>query len=201
LDDVSFVPVPPRFDHARFTALDLAPVANLGLGGWMAVLPEMERNDLSSLVTGERVLADRSFHIASGDQALIVLGDPDHPALPRRAEIAVGSKVAGLSFLHTALFAKAKAGETVGNYRVTYADGTTASHPIVNQRTIADWFKPVADPAVPVAESIDMPDRIPRCLYTDRWANPHPDKEIRSLAVEATGGAVLIVVAISQENP
>lgn len=79
--------------------------------------------------------------------------------------------------------------------------GTTARHPIVHQRSIADWFKPAADPAIPVADTVDMPDRITRCIYTDRWTNPSPDKEIRSLAVEATGGAVLVIVAVSGEQP
>ena len=53
---------------------------------------------------------------------------------------------------------------------------------------------------MPVADSIDLPDHIARCLYTDRWANPTPDREIRSLAIEATGGAVLLIAAIAQEN-
>jgi hypothetical protein len=54
---------------------------------------------------------------------------------------------------------------------------------------------------VPVATSLESHDRTGRNLYTDRWTNPQPAKNIRSVAVEGAGNAVVLVAAVSVERP
>lgn len=198
LDDIAFAAAKPRFDAQRFRALDLGPAATLPRGGWSASLPGLGKDDLGALDGGECVLAGRSWVVG---ERLVAVGDAARPALPRRAEIAVAGTAKALCFLHTALWVQAKPGDALGRYVVTYDDGSTAEHPLLNQRIIADWYKPAADKAVPVATSVESHDRTGRNLYTDRWANPTPAKTIRSVAVEGAGNAVVVVAAISAEKP
>lgn len=201
VDDIAFAPARARFDHARYAAIDLAPAAKLPLGGWAAVLPGLGNADLSALASGEQVFAGRSYAIGGGDHAVVAAGGAGQPNLARRAEIPVGGAAAGLTFLHTAMWVASAPGQQLGRYVITFTDGSTAIHPIVNQRTIADWYKPAADPAVPVGTVVTAADRIPRNLYADRWSNPNPSLPIRSVAIESTAEAALVLVAISRELP
>ena len=196
LDDTTFTPWSPPFDHRRFRAVDLEPVANLELGNWRRIWPAIRDADLSALTVGEQVLAGRSFKVGGGQRSLIVVGGEQ----TRRVEIPAAGVAAGLSFLHTALWVKAAAGQELGRYLITYDDGSTIVHPIINQRGIADWYSPIADPSQAVAMSVIPADRIPRNVYSDRWSNPHPTKALRSITIDSTSDAALIVVAISREE-
>lgn len=199
IDDVGFAPVAERFDHARFRTVDLGPVANLPRAGWERILPGLGA-DLAALAPGETVLGGRSWTIGDGERALVAVGaGGPGGSLPQQAAIAAEGTAAALCFLHAALWVQAEPGTVLGRYLVTYADGTTVAIPLENRRTIADWYP--SAPAAPDALRIATTDRIGRDLTWMRWVNPHPGKVLRSVAVEGTLRAALLVVAVSAERP
>ena len=92
-----------------------------------------------------------------------------------------------LFFLHVASYLGGGGGPVM-NYRVNYADGTSADILIENGQKIVDWW---TDPAAftdnfarnstVVAWRGDNPMRKGIMALCYEWANPHPEKEIKSV--------------------
>ncbi len=200
IDDVSFGPEKPKFDGAKYAVLDLRPAANQTLTGFA----DLGQDNLSLLETGERVLAGHSFKILSDENgkqnAIVMLAGSTRPNLPKQAEIAVGQNLKSLVFLHTAYGVKAGANEDLGSYTVTYADGTSAELPLRHKENIDDWYRPVADPKVPVGDKIVPADGVERLLFCYRWTNPSLDKKIQSVRMTSNGKSILVLAAISGEK-
>ena len=206
VDDVAFTLKPPEFDHARFMAIDLTSVANQGAsddtaGDGQGGFADLGAPDLRGLPHGEQVLGGLSFRLpeaAAGTRpTLVMTGGGIRPELSPEVVIPLGFPAAGLVFLHTALQVQAKPGEELGRYLVTYADGSQVVIPLTNQRTIADWFQPLAGDQVPVALTLQVPDHIPRQLYSLNWSNLRPEVALRNVTLRSQGNAILALVALS----
>ncbi|MDR1009785.1 MAG: alkaline phosphatase [Opitutaceae bacterium] len=115
-------------------------------GGWL----DLGGNDLSVIKSGRLKISGISFDIlddeATGGKSCIVLGGPNRPYLPARAEIPVdGKQGAMLYLLHAAAWCPpAKAKPVTGLLFVDYADGSTTEWRVRFGRDVADWAKPDA---------------------------------------------------------
>lgn len=203
LDQRAWGPV----DETRFRTIDLAGMCNLGFAGdpgagWMDHGPVA----LAELPLGLQVLARTPFAIidpaGNGGRSVIALRGTARPAYPAEVRgIPVGGKARALHLLHTCAWGRPDGAEAL-RYVVHYADGSEESIPVRVGAEIADWY---VDPApLPLAQvawqghTADKPG--PIGLYTMRWVNPHPDKEIAGLDVVSGGGdPVPVVVAITVE--
>lgn len=201
VDDVSFDPMSPEFDSAHFVPIPLGATANL------APVASEKENGFNRLagtylpepITGDRVHAGLSFRIGGPKETCMLILDPKNPGRP--AVIPVGAPLKGLAFLHTALYVKAKAGETLGQYRVHYQDGSQVIVPILHRSNIDDWYSSALETPAPVGEAMPAADRHDRILYAWRWVNPNPEKVILHISVTGSENATLVLAALSGEKP
>lgn len=119
---------------ATFTAVDFQALANqkrsdnIGSNNYPG-------NTLESLAAGEKRLLGIPFLIGEG---ILHVGSTRLPDKPEKITgIKVGKKLAKLHFLHaTAYYEEEEV--PIGSYTVRYADGTTESIPIVNNKDVTD---------------------------------------------------------------
>lgn len=118
-----------------------------------------------------------------------------------------------LHFLHSTLFGKTQPfiedGATIGEYRVHYEDGTTATVPVKYGEDVRDWWfnkaVPAAGDKVKVAwegeNEASKPGGNGIRLYLTTWMNPNPGKKVMSIDFARTDGtpAAPFCVAITAE--
>jgi beta-galactosidase len=192
------------------TFIDLHLKANQALaddvGGRIA------NNTLAAVPTGEQTFAGVKFKIG---EKFVQLGSPLlTKERPDKVDgIPVGRKAEKLHFLHSTLFGKTQpfieSGATIGEYRVHYADGTTATVPVKYGEDVRDWWfnkaVPAAGDKVKVAwegenEASKASGNGIR-LYLTTWTNPNPSKKVESIDFARTDGtpAAPFCVAITAE--
>ena len=175
-----------------------------------------EGNDLSDLPKGEQIFAKVKFKVGDG---LIQLGSKLTKDLPDMVEgIEVNRSISRLHLLHaTGYGAYGKEGDElfvaddtpIGEYKVHYADKTTATIPIVYGKDVRDWWnwdkskevtrgKLAWEGANDFAKKNDVKIR----LYVTTWDNPHPKKRVVRIDYLRTGESVCapFCVAISAEG-
>lgn len=185
----------------QFSALPLGAAANMALaderegdgkGGWT----DQGDNDLRTLPTGLQYFHGIPFEVAQGGKpGAVMLRGGDRGYLATEAKVAVGRPAAELFFLHGCAWAGA--GKTAFTARLHYADGTTAEQAVrVGQETTDWWGVRDLGPNARVAWR-GANNRAPVGLMLLRWPNPHPEKAIRELSLQAGDGPVAGIVAVT----
>ncbi|MCX7598957.1 MAG: beta-N-acetylhexosaminidase, partial [Armatimonadetes bacterium] len=156
--------------------------------------------NLSSLPVGQVGLAGMLFAI--GPKAVVLYGPLAPPGLPSEVRgIRIGRRAAGLVFLHTCGW-PAQPGQTIGAYRIHYADGSTEEVPLVYGRNIGAFVAPGFAAAAALGWRGTTPGGTPLWVYAWPWENPHPDREIASLDFVSAGTraapALLAVTGIAR---
>ncbi len=199
------LPAPPS-EAKSFNPIDLAgaitaPLRDAGgaKGGY----------DLTGLPTGDTTLKGVDFRIADG----VVLVEADGRC-PAQVEVPVGAKADSLMFLQTAS-ADSTVRTPLGRYELEYADGSTAAVDIKYGWQLAEWNRRFAAPLAHIrhrhrgyvgtypsvaAWQGKTPSGEDVTLYGFEWANPHPEKEIKTLRIKADDSATdaaLITAAVT----
>ncbi len=184
--------------------IDLRPYVNRGFadetegdksGGWTDY---GSGSDMRSMPVGRGALGGCvQFEVvdpaANGDKSCVVLAGPTREHFPAEsAEIAVGAKLEKLYFLHTLMWVKAKEGETLLEYVVTYDNGEKVVVPMRNKVDIADWWMAKDYPNGQVVYRDGN-----KCVFTSEWVNPTPNRAITSIKAVSKGNAIPIVIAVS----
>ncbi len=171
-------------------------VSNDGKGGWT---DQGAENSLEGVPWGIHKFGGVPCEIIRFDQnenktCLVLASKSQKGALPAEVkDIPVNKKVKALYFFHTAAwFSDSLPALT---YRICYADGSVALHEAVCGKNIFDWW--IRNETKQVA----WMNRAHRGFQVDRWENPHPEKEVRSIdLISANNRVVPIVIGITVEE-
>ena len=201
--------LPPGFaepgmdEHQR--PLDLRPYARVGLchgqTPGVAAWTNEGDNDLRGLPTGRQRLLEVDLQVIdparNRGRSVIALGG-DQPAI---CTIPVDGTLGSFYVLHA--LAGAAAG-TVGAYVLVYADGSEQRFPLIARREVASWWNPQV---LHHHRSATQVGRIawhgpnPACgdvgVYLSGFTNPHPQRTVAALRLEAVPGCRLMVCAVS----
>lgn len=181
--------IPLRAENTPAELIDLSEHYNASLTrGWHPPtnMAGTEGNDLARLPRGVQTLAGVPFDI----RGVIQLDGRSlrgwGATFPRQLRgIAVGQTASRLHFLHGTGWQE-RDGERIGSYRARYADGKSATIPIVYGRDVRDWWSWRTEPLGAsraqlawlgtnnAAERLGMVLR----LYLSTWENRAPQKEI-----------------------
>jgi hypothetical protein len=202
--------IPPRDEpiptelrgRLTFVALDPRGTDDLIEG------PGGTSNDLSRLPRGIHKLGETYFRI--GEEIIHVRGQM-RPNLPQAVKgIAVRARGRVLHFLHATQYASEEA-PLIGTYVVHYADGSSASIPLVYGRDLVDWWQLPGRKGEPtgakvawtgVNEAAELNEGLKIRLFDLAWINPHPEKEITTLdMISADKGCDPFLVAVTVVSP
>src|SRR5262249_23260039 len=190
----------PAAPPGKFTFVDLKPYANQKLTDNFG--SGREGNNLKALRSGGRTFAGVNFKIGEG---VVQLGSKLLQAeKPNKVEgIKVGQAGAKTHVLHATGYGN---GQTVGEegkegdplfvadgtkiaeYQIRYADGSSATVPVVYGQDVRDWWFTEKAKGVTRGKVVwqgdnelskDSGSRIR--LYLTSWDNPHPAKKIASI--------------------
>lgn len=206
---------PPRA-QPRFTPLDLAPLANMDLGGrgapgvpsWMAAEPD---DHLGNLPTGRRDFEGVPFLVAdpavNGRRGAIAVSR--RPGFPERVLVPVGAAAGSVYVLHSV----GNAGNLKLGGAITflYEDGTEATQYVVQDRNVSGWWYPSLEgswpggygaPRQPPLVRLAWRGRSDVCpnvgIYWYGFDNPHPERRIRAIALSSTlDGAIYAVAGLT----
>ena len=198
------LPAKVTLPRANFQFVNLRGVANRGLrngarAGVDAWLGEGD-NDLRNLPTGRQKFGAIQFDViapAKNAGLAMLRLDPTEPA----AEVPAANQTGrSLYFLH-ATGSGCPPHTVVARYKVHYADGTHAPIYIRTGNEIGHWWgpsEPVGCDELRLAWHGSNPTWKNVGLYMFGWNNPHPDKPITGLTLQALpSGKALMVAAIS----
>ena len=207
--ETKVVPVPGV--NIRYRTLDITDYCNRhvkperGQQAWFGG----EGMDLRNLPMGEHEMGDVLFHTvdyatAPVPDCIMLSADEDLPGLPKKVEgIQVGQKSDFVFFLQAARVRRgisSRAREHIGSskrpyfhptitrYVVHYADGETATAPMILEKNVQHWLQedPTPLPGAPVAAAVPLPGGpdVKGVLYAMQWKNLRPDVEIASIDME-----------------
>ena len=219
-------------DELRWTMTrkvsEIMPHIRSGLGGredevkeWLPI--KLEGNspmrgkefDLSCVPRGRVEMRGVPFEI--GDKLVAVEGGRKRwRVYPQREEVEVGLELDGIVFLH-ACSRNCFRGEVLGLYRINYEDGSEEEE-IVYGWNILEWDRRYARPmshvlhrhsgyigtypADPMWQGKDMEGR-DVTLYGYTWRNPHPERKVVSVTLEAsdsTDSAVILLALTGRRS-
>jgi hypothetical protein len=198
--------------------VDLAQYFNEKLDGGYGRLGQ--GNNLAHLPRGERKFADVTFNVGDG---MMQLGSQREPKLPERINgITVNRPCEKIHVLQATLYggSSRKPNETnvvvpekeqIGEYIITYSDGSTEGFPIIHGEDVRDWWYVPGQADAPTVGKVawegtnEFADgkRAGIRLYTSAWKNPFPAKVIRSIDFvgrKAETDAAPFCVAITLED-
>jgi hypothetical protein len=181
-------PKPVVRPTGRLVPLDLAGKTNLkriDLSG----PGDYEGNGQAELPPGDHTLGGVLFRLGDG---VIQLGSARGPEKPEAAEgILVQRKIARVHVLHAGQWTPDEPlprRPVIGEFLLHYADGSTASLPIVYGVDVREWWtidggKPVTRGRVVwTGANLRSDERgVSLRLYGSVWENPHPDREVTAL--------------------
>jgi hypothetical protein len=192
---------PPR----KFSQVDISAQANAdfcgagapGVPGWSG----QGDNDLHEMPTGQQILADIPFNVIdpanNGRKACIGLcSAAETSAAQERARegylssttIPIGHKSVAIYFLHAA----ASGSGLCGSLKLEYADGTTFTKLVNTGSELQGWWFPPAKPPQGGAPKFALAwaGKNKKCgqvgVYAYGMDNPHPEKVISNLVLEAS---------------
>jgi serine/threonine protein kinase/WD40 repeat protein len=179
----------PSMGGESVTCIDLQPWTNQSLGQGV-----VERDcDLGALPVNECRLAGVGFHIGP---SFLQLGGQGAPGRPNQIDgIVVGRHLTQLHILH-ATHHKAAQGTVIGQYTITFGDGTTAIIPIRYGIDVLDWWYGKDSP-VPTegkvaweGENGDARRNGAKIrLYLTTWQNPKPEKAVKTISFARTSAS------------
>lgn len=159
--------------------IDISKAARTPREGWLELGEDW---DLAALPAGKTRLNDVLFTIPEN---LVVLGHRLAPESAwQRVTFEIGAPARAIALLNTAVF-DTPGGTIPARLIVTYNDGSTVQTDLVMGKTTAHWGEGASVLGAPVAWKTTSPAETPIALRTTRWANPHPDKTIARLSLEA----------------
>jgi hypothetical protein len=178
--------IPPRDPAAEPRQIDLSNFYNAGVDeSWHEF--NTSGNSLEHIPRGLVRLGGTTFDI----RGIVQLGAPEIDKVvvgyPEAAlGIPVHQRCQRLHFLHAAGWTSSRpAGEVIGRYRISYADGGEASVPIVIGDNIDDWWQIYIRPGGPQRASIAWKGSTPAgtlcALFDHVWENPSPSREIAAI--------------------
>jgi hypothetical protein len=211
----------PAAPPGKFSFVDLKPYANrmltdnFGSGG--------EGNNLKALGEGVRTCGGVNFKIGKG--ALELASRLLQVKRPEKIEgVKVGNACGKIHFLHATQYGNGQVvdgepkegdplyvpdGTKIAEYQIRYADGSTASVPVVYGKDVRDWWftekaKGVTRGKVAWEGDNDLAksNRSRIRLYLTSWNNPHPAKKVESInyvKAESESPAAPFCVAITLE--
>lgn len=202
---VDIAPVEP----ARLRRLSLAaaatmgfadPVAKDGQGGWSDQGPD---NDIHAFPIGEQEFSGIGFGIVdpasnAGRSCVIVSANSDLPFKPESRPIAIGMALERLFFLHSGAWIRGK--EPVGEYLVSYADGSTLSIPLTPGDNFDDWWGAPSKTmrnAVCAWSTSNAGNVVG--VYLFAWQNPRPEQLVVSITARSFGNAMIGLIGLSAE--
>ncbi len=188
------IDIPPK---GRLLPLDLEPKFNRNSNDFSGS-GAFEGNGLAELPKGEQTLCGVLFKIGEG---VVQLASTNAPGQPEKAEgIPVDRKIARLFVLHATQWGSPNSvedGTAIGQYKVHYEDGSTASMPIVFGEDVRDWWnwdggRPVTRGRVVWTGGNIATERNETGLrlYLGVWENPHPDKKVESVDFISTNDTI-----------
>lgn len=201
--------LPPGFSEPGMEQqqqpLDLRPYANVGLRhratpGVPAWTDEGD-NDLRGLPTGRQRWLEVDLEVLdpsrNGGRSVIALGDRQ----PARITIPVARRLGSFYAVH----ALGGGGSgTVGAYVLIYADGSEHRHALIAGQQIANWWNPQIlhhhrSPADTGHVCWRGPNPITNSVgvYLSGFTNPHPDRIVAAIRIEAAMGIRLMVCALT----
>lgn len=185
---------------ADLTAACNCSLAATDASGWFGLGPD---HDLSALPSGDVRFHGLAFRLAASSAA----GRPSAVALhskltrnlklPGAVELTLGARAAQLAILHTTSFA-CDDGAVVGQYVLTYADGTTAALDVIYGQNVLAYDDRAAVAAAPIVWSGRTAAGRPVALRALIWDNPRPAETVRSLTIRSANAAgALLVLGIT----
>jgi len=199
-------PPPPQ----KFTPMNIASQANMdlwdkgaqGVPAWMAT---DAGNDMRNLPVGRQTFAGVTFDVPdpekNGRRGAIAVahraGFPEQVEVPLAASETPAARAGALYLLHTA--GGIGPSKVAGAVTLRYSDGAEHTTYILAEKHLAGWWFPNLK-----SDSAGVAWRGPNQHSTDvgvSWAvlaNPHPEKEIRSLQFAAAKeGALYAVLGVT----
>ncbi len=178
----------------------LGPAFNYSLvatdaNGWFGLGPD---HDLSAMPGGLTRFKGLTFEVGdSGAPALtaIVLRSKMSRGFdfPSRVELEIGAKAAQLAVLHTTDFPCAR-GTRLGEYVITYEDGTETKTDLVYGHNVLAHTDPTAVADAPIVWQGRTKAGQPVSLRALIWDNPHPENTIRTFTAQSADAAASLVV-------
>ncbi len=184
----------------KFTEVDLKNIVNRDLrdevagdhqGGWS----DQGDNDLRTFTSfGNQEMLGVPFYFINpannNQKAVLGLRGQNDTGLPTAVDVPVNKTVAGAYFVHASPWANG----TCGKYTWVYRDGTESYVNIDNNVYICDfWGKKSYDYCRPVWSFV-KPDGSERSIYLFAMNNPHPEKPVKNLRLETSGGGAYIMI-------
>ena len=184
-----------------FRTLDLRAVANVDFHGetpgrgWTMERPE---NDLRNMPVGRQTFCGVPFDVidpAHNDRrACLALSRRGEPFVERALVDADGARAGSVYFLH----ASSQTGAVAGEYVVRYTDGTTEAVYLRNGNEITGWWMPEDTRQARLAWWGPNAAFNNVGLVAYGWNNPHPDKPIEAIELNASRErGVLLVAAVT----
>jgi hypothetical protein len=187
----------PRPMHSE--PVDVGTLGNLDLRGvsnGRTKWPNGE-NDFRELPVGRHATFGVEFELPES-----ALGISDAPGFAAEVVVPVHRTAASLYFLHC----QSSGAELCGTLVIRYADGSQVRHPVLRGRDVTTWWMPEEPRAHGERKlAIGWKGSNPVLPYVGLsiWAfdNPHPEKTIRELVLEAAPeGALWTVAGITTSN-
>ncbi|HWL51637.1 MAG TPA: hypothetical protein VNQ90_04335 [Chthoniobacteraceae bacterium] len=148
-------------------------------------------NDLRHVTPGRLQVQHLPFELIdprqNGGRSVLALRSGGETGFAARATIDLnGEKFQTLYLLHTAAWARAANNKEIGRVVFHYDEGEPAAQPIIGGNQVGDWWSFGSGPEteiVPLDNVSPKRDRV--YLFAAPVANPHPQRPIRSVTLEA----------------
>lgn len=216
-------PEHPPQPHPKFQFVDLTGVVNRGLRDKahreVTAWTGEGVNDMRNLPTGQQKFGLIEFDVikpeANAGKAVLYITPDGHQGTPKSATIPVANLTGqSVFFLHTGAHS-APPHAVMGTYDVYYADGTVERIHVCNGHETGLWWglsdtpnqlggAPVDRSTTRVAWRGSNGEWHNVGLHVFGWKNPHPEKAITAIRVEATkvggpgsGGLLLAGISVS----
>ncbi len=124
---------------------------------------------------------------ANNDKAVLSFGSPKHGSKLMRqvSNIAINRKADAMWFVHCIGWSAGNPGDIVAQYTVIYDDGSSTVIPIKRFMDAGDWFTPTRFSNAKVAWTGKNLEHSPVGLNISKWDNPHPEKRIKTVSINA----------------
>ncbi len=183
----------PDWVECDYETVDLRGAANAPLSGETPC-------DLHQFPADARRMCAVPFDLVAPEsndgRAAVIVGQAHGFAFPDQVTVdGIGAQARSLYFLHCS--AGGRRDESVAAYELTYADGSTASVEVCEGDQIVGWWEFKGGPNWRRAWMGTDERGVGVQVGCFGWENPHPEREIRSIAFRATGQGAATVLGVT----